>query len=147
MNTRNLAIERPSVSDNTIKVPDRNHPIVMERNSKRIVVIFAGKLLADTCRALTLHEGVQPAVHYIHRLDVHMEALEPSPTTSYCPYKGEASHFHINAGGIRLADAAWTYRTPYWAVAEIENYLAFDLDRIEIAGAQPTNQRDLTVWT
>lgn len=133
-----------------IKVPDHNHPIVIERNSKRVVVMCGGKLLADTCRALTLHEAGQPSVHYIHRLDVNTEALERSPTASYCPYKGEASHFHINEGGIRLVDAAWTYRTPYWAVAEIENYLAFDLDqieRIEIAGTQPTHQRGLTLWT
>jgi len=132
--------------DNTIKVPDHNHPITIERNSNRVVVLFAGKLLADTCRALTLHEAGQPSTHYIHRLDVHMEALERSPTIRYCPYKGEASHFHINAGGARLIDVAWTYRSPYWAVAEIENYLAFDLDLIEIAAAHPANQRDLTVW-
>jgi len=145
MNLPHPASNRAVMVDDTIKVPDHNHPILIERSSKRVVVIFAGKLLADTCRALTLHESGQPAVHYIHRLDVHMEVLERSPTTRYCPYKGEASHFHVNAAGIRLVDAAWNYRTPYWAVAEIENYLAFDLE--QIAGAEPAHHRRLTAWT
>jgi uncharacterized protein (DUF427 family) len=135
--------------EKTIKVPDDNHPIAIERSSKRVVVMVAGKVVADTRRALTLREAGHPSVHYIPRHDVHMEALERSQTASYCPYKGEAAHFHISEDGKRLADAAWTYRTPYWAVAEIENYLAFDpdrVDRIEVTGAQPAAAKDVGAW-
>jgi uncharacterized protein (DUF427 family) len=136
--------------EKTIKVPDDDHPIAIERTSKRVVVMAAGKVVADTRRALTLREAGHPSVHYIPRYDVHMEALECSQTASYCPYKGDASHFHISEDGKRLADAAWTYRTPYWAVAEIENYLAFDperVDRIEVVGAPSAEPRDVRAWT
>jgi uncharacterized protein (DUF427 family) len=114
-----------------IKVPDHTHPITIERTAKRVVVLAAGKVIADTLRALTLHEADHRSVHYIPRRDVRLDALQSSPTNSYCPYKGEASHFHISKGGECLTDAAWTYQTPYWAVAEIENYLAFDVDRVD----------------
>ena len=132
--------------EKTIKVPDDTHAIKIERNSNRVVVMVAGKVVADSCRALTLHEDGQPPVCFIPRRDVYTEALERSPTASYCPYKGEASHFHVTEGGTRLVDAAWTYRSPYWAVAEIENHLAFDPDRVEIAAAQSPDRKDLGVW-
>jgi uncharacterized protein (DUF427 family) len=117
--------------ERTIKVPDDDHPIAIECKQDRIVVVAAGKTIADTRRAIALHEAGRAAVYYIPREDVHAETLERSPSASYCPYKGEACHFHISAGGERLADAAWTYHNPYWAVAEIENHIAFDPDRVD----------------
>lgn len=150
MNTAALAIETSPIPEKTIKVPDDTHPITIERNSTRVVVILAGKIVADTRRALTLHEANHPSVYYIPRHDVHMAALERSATASYCPYKGEASHFHISEGDVRRVDAAWTYSAPHWAVAEIEDHLAFDaahVDRIEIANVSSNEQRSMGLWT
>ena len=60
-----------------------------------------------------------------------MAALARSETRTYCPYKGEAGDFSIPAGGERSVDAIWTYETPYDAVAEIREYLAFYRDRVD----------------
>jgi uncharacterized protein (DUF427 family) len=95
------------------------------------VVKAAGKVLADTDRALALQESGRPAVLYIPRVDVRLDALERSQTASYCPYKGEAQHYDIAAESTRIANACWSYDEPYWAVAEIEKYIAFDPDRID----------------
>jgi uncharacterized protein (DUF427 family) len=122
------------MNEQTIKVPDEGHPITIERSPRRVVVFARGKVIADTERALTLREADRPSVLYIPRRDVAMDALQRSRTASYCPYKGEASHFSIGEGG-RRADAAWAYDAPYWAVAELENHLAFNpeiVDRIEV---------------
>jgi uncharacterized protein (DUF427 family) len=121
--------------EQTIKVPDARHPIAIERHSKRIVVFAGGKVIADTERALTLREADHPSVLYIPRRDVAMHALQRSSTASYCPYKGEASHFSLRDEGPRSEDAAWAYEAPYWAVAAIENHMAFNperVDRIEV---------------
>jgi uncharacterized protein (DUF427 family) len=122
------------MNEQSIKVPDEGHPITIERNPRRVVVFARGKVIADTERALTLREADCPSVLYIPRRDVAMGSLQRSGTASYCPYKGEASHFSIG-DGKRRGDAAWAYDAPYWAVAELENHLAFDpeiVDRIEV---------------
>jgi len=115
----------------TIKIPGPDHPISVERNTNRVIVTLDGKVIADTSEALTVREASYPAVQYIPRSAVDMAALERSATTSYCPYKGEASYFSIPTGGKRSIDAIWTYETPYDSVAEIKDHLAFYADRVD----------------
>ncbi|MGY2050385.1 DUF427 domain-containing protein [Methylobacterium sp. JK268] len=119
------------MTERPIKSPGPDHPITLEPNDGRVVVIVGGRVIADTTEALTLREASYPPVPYIPRKDVDMAALARSETTTDCPYKGEASSFSIPAGGERSVDAVWTYEAPYGAVAEIESRLAFYPDRID----------------
>ena len=119
------------MTEKPVKIPGPDHPITVERNPKRVVVTFAGKVIADTTEALTLREAKYRPVQYIPRKDVDMDALTRSETTSYCPYKGDASYFGISVGGARSVDAIWTYETPYHPVAEIKDHLAFYPDRVD----------------
>lgn len=114
-----------------IKIPGPDHPISVERNSSRVLVSLAGRVIADTREALTLHEAHYPAVQYIPRKDVDMGQLARSDRTTYCPYKGDATYFSIRVGGERSIDAVWTYETPYAAVADIKDHLAFYSDRVD----------------
>ena len=115
----------------TIKIPGPDHPITIERNPARVVVTVAGRVIADTREALTLSEAHYPAVEYIPRKDVHMTLLSRTDRATYCPYKGDASYFSIPMGGERSTDAVWTYETPYAAVADIKDHLAFYPDRVD----------------
>jgi uncharacterized protein (DUF427 family) len=114
-----------------IKIPGPDHPISIERNTNRVVVSVAGRVIADTREALTLSEAHYPAVEYIPRKDVDMTLLARSDRSTYCPYKGDASYFSIHLGGERSIDAVWTYETPYAAVAGIKDHLAFYPDRVD----------------
>lgn len=123
--------------EHSIRVPDERYPIVIERSDQRVVVIARGQVIADTQRALTLREAGLPSVLYIPRRDVAMGALRRSGTASYCPYKGEARHYSIGDESIgdeseRCADVAWSYDAPYWAVAQLENHVAFDPSGVDI---------------
>jgi uncharacterized protein (DUF427 family) len=89
-----------------IKIPGPEHPISVERNSSRVVVSVAGRVIADT-------------------------QLTRSDRTTYCPYKGDAAHFSIPVGGERSIDAVWSYETPYAVVAGIKDHLAFYPDRVD----------------
>jgi uncharacterized protein (DUF427 family) len=80
---------------------------------------------------LTLREASYPAVQYIPRQDVNMSALSRSEHTSFCPYKGQASYYSIPAGGDRALNAVWTYETPFEAMNQIKDYLAFYSDRVD----------------
>lgn len=125
MQQNNATAARP------IKIPGPDHPIKIERTTGRVVVLVAGRVIADTRDALTLDEAHYAAVQYIPRKDVDMTLLTRTDLTTYCPYKGDASYFSIPVGGERSIDAVWTYETPYAAVADIRDYLAFYPDRVD----------------
>jgi uncharacterized protein (DUF427 family) len=115
----------------TIKVPDQEHPITVERNAHRVVVTVAGRIVADTREALTLREGSYPAVQYVPRKDVDMPLLERTDHVTYCPYKGDCTYYSIPVGGERAVNAVWTYEAPYAAVAVIKDHVAFYPDLVD----------------
>ena len=119
------------MADRQIKIPGPDHPISIEANPSRVVVKVGGKVIADTRDALTLREASYPAVQYIPRRDVDMAALTRSKHTTYCPYKGDASYYDIPAGGDRSLNAVWTYETPFDAMTQIKDYVAFYPDRVD----------------
>ena len=114
-----------------MKLPGPDHPISIARNEKRVRVSFAGKVIADSTRALKLQEASYPAVNYIPREDVDTTALTPTAHASHCPYKGDASYFTVSVGGRSAPNAVWSYEQPYPAMAAIKGYVAFYLDRVD----------------
>jgi uncharacterized protein (DUF427 family) len=123
----------------TVKIPNSEHPITIERSRSRLRVTVNGRVVADTTRALTLRESDYPPVQYVPRDDVDMSQLERSDNQSYCPYKGDAAYYSVTAGGGRSKNAAWTYEAPYDAVAEIKEYLAFYPDRVDSIEETPSS--------
>jgi uncharacterized protein (DUF427 family) len=119
------------MADKTMKFPGPDHPISIEPNPSRVVVTVGGRVIADTRDALTLREASYPAVQYIPLRDVDMTALTRSEHTTYCPYKGDASYYNIPGGGDRSLNAVWTYETPFEAMAQIKNHVAFYPDRVD----------------
>jgi uncharacterized protein (DUF427 family) len=119
------------MADRPIKIPGPDHPISIDANPSRVLVTVGGKVIADTRDALTLREASYPAVQYIPRRDVDMAALTRSEHMTYCPYKGDASYYSIPAGGDRSLNAVWTYETPFEAMAQIKDYVAFYPDRVD----------------
>lgn len=115
-----------------MKIPGPDHPITIANNEKRVTVSAAGRTVAETHAALTLREASYPPVQYIPRADTDMMLLHPSDHTTYCPYKGECSYFHIPSLGEKGRNAVWSYENPYEAVAEIREHLAFYPDRVKV---------------
>ena len=72
--------DRANRKPKIIKIPGPDHPITIERNAHRIVVMVAGRVVADTRAALTLREANYPPVQYIPLKDVDT-ALLSEPTT------------------------------------------------------------------
>ena len=117
--------------DKPMKIPGPDHPISIEANPSRVVVTVGGRVIADSRAALTLREASYPPVHYFPRGDVDMAALVRSEHTTYCPYKGEASYYSIPVGRDRSRNAVWTYETPFEAMAQIKEYVAFYPARVD----------------
>lgn len=119
------------MNSRTVKIPGPDHPIAIEPTQGRVRVMVAGRVVADSRRALSLREASYPAVQYIPRGDVDMSLLERTDHATYCPYKGECSYYGIPSGGERSVNAVWTYESPYPAVAPIAGHLAFYPDRVD----------------
>ncbi|MCU1459832.1 MAG: hypothetical protein JWL73_3924 [Actinomycetia bacterium] len=120
----------------TPRIPGPDHPITIEPAGRRITVRVADRVVADTTAALTLHEAGYRPVHYIPIRDVDQTLLRSSRTSTYCPYKGDASYFSIDGPDGDIEDAIWTYEHPYEAVDAIAGHVAFYADRVEISEAR-----------
>ena len=114
--------------------PNAGHPITIEPTKGRVQVRVNGELVADTTGALALQEATLPAVQYIPIGDVAQEKLTRSDTSTYCPFKGDASYFSVrSAAGDTVEDVIWTYEQPYPAVAAIAGHVAFYPTKAEIS--------------
>jgi uncharacterized protein (DUF427 family) len=120
-----------STSAKVIKEPGPDHPISIAPSGKRVRVMFAGRVVADTTRALTLQETTYKPVHYIPREDADMTLFERTAHQTYCPYKGDAAYYSIKVGDKTAENAIWTYEDAFPAVAEIEGRLAFYPNRVD----------------
>jgi uncharacterized protein (DUF427 family) len=84
------------------------HRITTRPSSRHIRVEADGEVLAESDRAIELDETGLPTRYYLPREDVRTDVLTPSPTTSHCPFKGDATY--LSAPGAK--DAFWVYETP-----------------------------------
>jgi uncharacterized protein (DUF427 family) len=126
-----------------VKLPDPDHPISIQGNPARVVVSVAGRMVADSRKALTLREAAYPPVQYIPLEDVDFSQLERTDHVTYCPYKGDCNYYSVPAGGKKTVNAVWSYEDPFPAVEEIRGHVAFYPERVdEIAEQFPNMRKD-----
>ena len=91
-------------------------------------------VLADTASPVALAETGLPLRWYVPPGDVRMELLEPSDTTSVCPFKGTASYWSARLpDGTVVPDVAWGYLDPIPACEAIRGHLCFYDDKASVA--------------
>jgi uncharacterized protein (DUF427 family) len=116
------------------KIPGPDHPITIAPSRKRVRVRLGNEVIAETAEALDLKESTYPVVHYIPRSAVQMDRLVKTDHSTHCPYKGDASYFSVVAkDGTRIENVVWSYETPFPAMKQIEGYLAFYPNKVEIS--------------
>jgi len=109
------------------KFPD--HKVVEKPVADKIEVEAAGKLLAESQDVIRVEEDGNPARLYFPRSAVAMEKLEPSDTTTQCPFKGTARYFNLKLDGRSLPDAVWSYEEPYEEHQNLKGRPAFYDDK------------------
>ncbi len=110
----------------------KDHPITIAPIAERVRVVWRGKTIGDSTRALELDEAGYKPVAYIPREDVDMSLLQRTERVTSCPYKGEANYFSIADGEAHDDNAVWTYERPKADVSEIASHLAFYPNRVEV---------------
>lgn len=79
----------------------------------------------DTIIAESSNTKIVENNHYFPPEDIKKEFLKPSDSHTRCPWKGEASYYHIKVQDEINEDAAWYYPQASHAAKPIENYVAF----------------------
>jgi uncharacterized protein (DUF427 family) len=110
----------------------KDHPITIEPIAGRVRVIWRGRTLGESARALELSEAGYKPVAYIPREDLDMSLFERTDRVTMCPYKGDANYFTLHDGEARDENAVWSYERPKPEVAEIASLLAFYPNRVEV---------------
>ncbi len=114
-----------------IKIPGPDHPITISPAEGSVRVTVAGRMVAESTRALRLEEEGHPPVYYLPRSDADMSLLVRTTHYTYCPYKGDCTYYSIPVGGAKSENAVWTYEKPYETVASIKEHLAFYPSRVD----------------
>jgi uncharacterized protein (DUF427 family) len=120
-----------STKGKEIKIPGPDHSIAISRVEGMVRVTVAGRIVAASARALQLEEKGYPPVYYLPRKDADMSLLVRTTHYTYCPYKGDCTYYSIPIGGTKSEYAVWTYESPYEAVADIKDNLAFYPARVD----------------
>ncbi|MDJ0355251.1 DUF427 domain-containing protein [Paenarthrobacter sp. PH39-S1] len=125
---------------------DPFHRIDIRTSSRHVQVMLGGEVLADTVRPLLLFETMLPVRYYIPRDDV-TAALEPSRTTTYCAYKGEAAYWSVRVGGDIVADLIWHYENPLLDAQPVRGHLAFFDEKTDLVIDGTPRPRPITPWS
>ena len=105
------------------------HQVREERVVQVVKVKVGHETVAESTDVIRVDEDGAPARYYFPRSDVRMEMLQPTATTTECPFKGHATYFDLNAAGKHLKDAVWTYEQPYDEHADLAQRVAFYDDK------------------
>ena len=110
--------------------PPPGKTLYLEPTPKRLRVEVGGVTIADSRRAMMLHESGQQPIYYFPPQDVRVDVLEDSDRHTHCPKKGDASYYTIRAGGEEVKDGAWYYPDPLPCAPPIKGLIAFYFNRM-----------------
>jgi uncharacterized protein (DUF427 family) len=110
---------------------DYPRPPRLERVTKSLRVVFAGRTIAETTAGWRVLETSHPPVYYIAPADIDMAAVVPARGSSFCEFKGRAAYYDVVLDGRRSERAAWAYPVPSRAFAPIAHHLAFYASRVD----------------
>ncbi len=82
--------------------------------------IFNGAVLAESDETVVVEGN-----HYFPPDSIDRQYFKASDHTSICPWKGEASYYHVEANGQVNENAAWVYGEPKPEASEIKDRIAF----------------------
>ena len=81
---------------------------------------FNGVVLAESDDTVVMEGN-----HYFPPEAIARQFFLPSEHKTICPWKGEASYYHVEANGELNTNAAWFYPDPTPAAARIKGRIAF----------------------
>jgi uncharacterized protein (DUF427 family) len=103
---------------------DYPRPPALQACARRVRIELGGRVIADSTAALRILETSHPPTIYVPPGDVDAACFQAAPGSSYCEWKGFAAYLDVVAGERREPAAAWTYREPVAANAQLRDHIA-----------------------
>jgi uncharacterized protein (DUF427 family) len=125
---------------------DPFHRIDVLPSSRHVRLELDGELLAESVRPRLLFETLLPTRFYLDQADVRVP-LRPSPTRTWCAYKGEASYWSAEVGGELVPDLVWGYPEPLHDAAAVAGLLCFFDERVDVVLDGVRRERPVTPWS
>lgn len=116
-------------------------------SSRHVRVEVDGTAVAESKRPVLLFESPLPVRYYLPQEDVRMDLLEPSETTSLCPYKGKARYWSLRLGDKDKRDLAWSYPDPIPENPRIKDLVCFFNERVDLDVDGERLPRPVTPWS
>jgi uncharacterized protein (DUF427 family) len=116
-------------------------------SSRHVKVVVDDEVIAETNRPHLLFETGLPTRYYIPAVDVRLDLLEKTDTTTQCPYKGRAVYWSIRAGGKVHQDLVWSYPFPIPECTKIAQLMAFYNEKLDIYVDGELQARPKTNWS
>jgi uncharacterized protein (DUF427 family) len=110
---------------------DYPRPPRLEPEARPARVVFNGKTVARSDRALRVLETSHPPGIYIPPQDINGDLLRPNSTRSFCEWKGRAVYWDIVVAGTVAAAAGWSYPEPTPGFEAIAEYVSFYPGRVD----------------
>jgi uncharacterized protein (DUF427 family) len=126
---------------------DPYHRVDVMASTRHVKVVVGGEVVADTHRPSLLFETSLPTRYYIPKPDVRMELLEPTETSTQCPYKGRAVYWTVRAGDQTFKDVVWGYPFPIPECPKIQNLVSFYNEKVDIYVDGELQERPTTPWS
>lgn len=130
-----------------VHVRDPYHRVDVLNSSRHVRIERDGVVLAETRRPRLLFETSLPARTYIPLADVDQDLLEPSATTTQCPYKGVATYYSVRVGEELVTDLAWRYPFPIPELPKVEGLVAFFDEKVDVYVDGELQSRPDTPWS
>lgn len=89
-------------------------------------VLRNDRVLAESNQTIVIEGN-----HYFPPESIKKEYFQKSDKHTTCPWKGQASYYHIVIGDDVKRDAAWYYPEPKDKAQQIKNYVAFYKSSVE----------------
>ena len=110
---------------------DYPRPPRVEPAGRRVRIELDGRVVAESDRALRVLETSHPPAYYVPAADFAPGALEASPKSSFCEFKGRAEYFTLVAGRRRADDAGWGYPNPSPGYEELKDHVSVYAARVD----------------
>ncbi|TNY38043.1 DUF427 domain-containing protein [Thermomonospora catenispora] len=111
---------------------DPYHRVDVLASSRHVRIEVDGVTVAESSQPRLLFETGLPVRYYLPKPHVRMDLLEPSDTTTACPYKGRAEYWSVRIGETLHKDLAWSYPQPLPESQKIAGLIAFYDEKVDV---------------
>lgn len=102
-------------------------------SEREIRIELKGTVIAQSTSSVFLFETMLRTRYYLPRTAIaDWCTLVPSESSTFCPYKGQASYYHLRVGDDEIQDAVWYYTYPTQESAAIQDRLCFYNEKVDV---------------